>query len=154
MSKMNNSTNDWQNDLLEDLPDSPVAVLDEFASKLGPKTEGLVIAEAKRRHVGGGHLLLDMDLRVPALEPYRYKLLSFRQAAATLYPLECMVPGPPESDPLEPFAYLVEENRERLDSASELKQFVGKILSSRQTTEIVKSLIVMAKEESVLAAKA
>lgn len=112
----------------------PVQLLREQAAALGPRTKNLVVAEVststRRDEFRHG-----LELVVPALDDYRYHLLSLAHDIH-LYPLFLEYDGD------------VELSARNISSEDELNQALHRALSSEKTKRIINSLI---SQASVLA---
>lgn len=98
---------------------TPAAILREQAALLGPKTQNLIVAEVDT-HVSGSDIVHTFTLRVPALQNYRYGLFAIAHGAES-YPVRAGVI--------------------RLDSQSELENWLQRQLSSPRTKQIVGNLL-------------
>jgi hypothetical protein len=64
---------------------TPLGILREQAAALTEKTHGVLVGIAEVRGIGNGDFNVQLDLSVPALNDYRYRILSYQQPVE-LYP--------------------------------------------------------------------
>ena len=100
---------------------TPLSILREQAALLGAKTKNLVEASVKTR-VNGDTFCHSLELVVPALDSYTYKLFTICHGAS-IYP----VVQPSKST--------------RLETEEEFIEWLGAILSSPETKRIVSNLL-------------
>ena len=117
----------WPNDLINNLPISPKAILQAQASQLKAKTGGRVVAwVGVRRSRNDDVIVLDFKLNVPSID-YNYTLASFSHEVS-LFPVADLQNG---------MAY---------EDEGSFKGRVREILSDYSTKKIVRALIVQAEE--------
>lgn len=116
----------WPNDIAVSDEITPVSILREQASLLGQKTKNLVQGKVELLSGKGGTFLYGFYLVAPALDHYKYRLLSIQ------YPIE---------------HYPVTINFEagnRVLTANDYNEFVAKlgdVLVDEKTRSIVRSLV-------------
>ena len=121
----------WGNGIATAEVVTPAAILRQQASLLGPKTKNLVEAEVKvRTDPDENGFILDFNLVVPALGGYRYRLFRLEHGPE-LYPVTVGEGLRPQLAPIEGY---------RLRSEKELLDYLGEVLSSKRTTELVAAL--------------
>lgn len=103
---------------------TPVAILKEQAALLGAKTNRLVEAVVDTTAIGNGTFEHSFSLVAPALDNYRYRLLTIRHGVE-LYPIN--VPGRVEPDPQTEEEFL-DWLRGKL-SAANTKKIIGALLA-------------------------
>ena len=67
---------------------TPVAILRTQATRLGQKTGGVLVGDVTVTTGQNNQVVLGLELIVPALNNYRYRLLSVRHAQDAIYPAE------------------------------------------------------------------
>lgn len=77
----------WPDDFGEASIRTPVSILKEEASFLGPKTRQLIKAEIMQSSTTDGRFIANFTLTVPGLNNYRYQLFQV-MFPITLYPLQ------------------------------------------------------------------
>ena len=102
---------------------TPLSILREQASLLGPKTQHLVEAEVSTTS-NRDNLVHEFYVVAPALDHYRYHLLTVAHGIE-LYPLEMW---PPRGDPAE------------ADDEDAFLKRLGSFLASEHTRNVVRSL--------------
>lgn len=118
---MTNSENLWPEDLLENLPTSPIDIIRQQAQLLGGKTNNIVLAEATSKIDNDGDFVIKLFLRVPTMGNYRYEIFDIWHGME-LYPVKQA-------------AEVVAK-----DEAS-LKIFLKNILASEKTVNLIRSLV-------------
>jgi hypothetical protein len=106
---------------------TPASILREQASLLGQKTKHLIEAEVVTSPHTDGSIMHQFYLVVPAMDNYRYRLLSVNHGVE-LYPLDIYFGSGPG-----PYAKAVSEE----EFISQLKN----VLSSEKTKKVIQSLL-------------
>lgn len=118
----------WAPDIGAKEIDTPVAILHRQASLLGPRTsnlvEGLVSTIPE-----GDNFRHSLYVVAPVLSNYRYLLVEIRHGIE-LYPIQVLT-GP--------------EKGRRLESPEEFVSWLKRVLSSDETTRIVRTLIAQSR---------
>jgi hypothetical protein len=112
----------WPTDLTDNIPSTPYSVLAEQAEKLGPKTNGLVKAEATVETGRTGNFVARFTIMAPTLGRYEYEVFSVRYEAS-LYPV------------FDESGILVAKNEEAFIA------YVRDRLADPQTVSVVKALV-------------
>jgi hypothetical protein len=119
---------------------TPKAVLREQAEELGRKTRNLVLGETKTNKIPLGKDKEELEkyvigetlnLIVPSLDNYRYRLLELYHSPTLVYPLSTSW-------------HL--DGGEKINNEEELKRFLQKKFSSSETVTIIQALIAQAIE--------
>ncbi|MSP00531.1 MAG: hypothetical protein EXR07_05690 [Acetobacteraceae bacterium] len=110
---------------------TPLSILREQASAITTQTKGALVGLVETRADGDSFVYIRLELSVPALNDYRYRILTYQQPVE-LYPGRLIVGGDLRGDSV-------------TDESTFLSD-VKKILSSEQITNVVRSLLAQAKE--------
>jgi len=109
---------------------TPVSILREQAAFLGEKTGNLVQAEVKTTS-NGPSVVHSLYLIAPAMGGYRYRLLSAAHNVE-VYPLNIN---------FEPTSVSI-----MVETEDEFTEYLGELLSSEKTINIVKSLVAQSRQ--------
>ena len=72
---------------------TPVAILRTQATRLGQRTQGLLVGEVTVTTGENNQVVLGLEVIVPALNNYRYRLLSVQHAQDAIYPAKVAANG-------------------------------------------------------------
>lgn len=110
--------------------ETPLQILRKQASLVGTKTSNLLEGTVSRIVDAEGDFQLSFYLVAPALDNYRYKLLSVWHGMG-LYPVSTMNVNPPL----------------KFKNAEEFKEYLRSTFASKETLNIIRSLIVQSSSE-------
>lgn len=114
----------WPDDMDKDIIATPVSMLKEEASYLGPKTKQLLKAEVRTAPQGDGRFLHYFMIVAPGLSNYQYQLF-YAVHTITLYPVTINWNNQQYSIP----------------DQGRLTEMLKQILGSEQTKHILQALI-------------
>jgi len=117
----------WPADFGVSGPLPPVAILRGQAAALTERTKGLVMGYVRTVPEGGQGFVYAFDLVAPALDDYRYMLLTIGHDI-NLYPVELL-------------ARLIRPESFRAANPEEFERILKEVLSKDETMRIVRSLI-------------
>ena len=115
---------------------TPLSILREQASALTEQTKGVLVGDVKTQSVNNGALEIDLELFVPALNNYRYRILTYRQPVQ-FYPGELFPANKRENNRL-PFIPILNEE----EFISEIKN----TLSSASIKSVLTSLLAQTRD--------
>jgi hypothetical protein len=145
----------WQDFTIEVLPTTPLGLLKYQASMLSPRTNGLLEGESST-YTEQGAIYNTLDIVAPRLDHYRYTLIQivsgpaqypifvYDRSGVDYTPLDVPVKFPNVTVPKLPNASFVVRNYEDFEKA------VEEILSSKETANIIRSLMNQSKEVNPL----
>ena len=134
----------WPSDLGLGTVVTPVSILRTQAKLLGERTQGLLDGEVKTS-VQGGDVYHDLNVVVPALGNYRYRLLRVHHPM-TLYPVFV------DEEPMPSGPIRLKGLTESLNAAVGLKdedalrEWLRQTLAKQETTQILKNLYAQAAQ--------
>lgn len=112
--------------------ETPISILRKQAAFLGTKTGNVLEGYVSKEMDDEGDFVLTFYLIAPALQNYRYKLLSVWHKV-TMYPVHTFAREEENRKPVE------------LNNAKELKNYLQKKFASEETLKIIRSLIVQSQ---------
>lgn len=132
---------------------TPVAILRTQATRLGQRTQGLLIGEVTITTGENNQVVLGLEVIVPALNNYRYRLLSVQHAQDAIFPAKVSANGF-KIDVTE-FGMLLQNSRtvtkhvntKTAYSEGDFIDIVHEALQAPETTALMQSLIVRSNEE-------
>ena len=141
---------------------TPVAILRTQATRLGQRTGGVLVGEVTVVTGENKQVVLSLELIVPALNNYRYRLLSVRHAQDAIYPAEVSAKSlkssvtlpVPKSVAMFPDSFpsytpnTIITDAETAYSEKEFISIVQKALRAPETIAFMQSLIVRSNEET------
>ena len=144
----------WPGAALKSIVLSPVAILRTQATLLGQKTQGLLIAEVTTTTGENGHVELGLELIVPALHNFRYRLLQVRHERDTIYPADIFATGLTYQETRKNLIPLYEEttvtrttpNKTAYSDDGFIK-IIQEVLQAKETVAMLQSLIARSNEE-------
>jgi hypothetical protein len=121
---------------------TPVGILRQQASLLGPKTQNVVGAEVSTASVGV-YIQHRFLLVAPALDNYRYHLLTVSHAAADLYPVtfDALDDEVEREVRTEAGGEALQAGKITAGSEEEFLSILRKILSSERTQRVINALL-------------
>jgi hypothetical protein len=143
----------WPTDLgdIDALPPTPVQILREQAAMLSDSTgrvlEGEVISEADDYD----HLVHSLFIRAPALDGYRYRLISLSHDADKPYPVHVVYDASQAFDIEQPasYSYTTAIENSSIQGETRLRERLKKTFSRPLTLELIKSLRAQSRAAAV-----
>jgi hypothetical protein len=131
---------------------TPIAVLRTQAGLLGKMTKGVLTAHVSSLD-GESEVEHYLDLRAPALEGYRYRVLTASYRKDLVYPVEvnaeCFAEGGSKagSDPLASIILPEESGPRRASGEKQFIDLVGTVLHSSEVVSVIHSLLARSNEQ-------
>jgi hypothetical protein len=107
---------------------TPLSILREQASAITEQTKGALVGIVEA-HTTGPRMDVQLDLSVPALNDYRYRVLSYRQ------PIE-----------LYPGFLIIDERYQKIADEKAFVEGIKEVLSSSEMAHIVGALLAQANQ--------
>lgn len=134
---------------------TPVAILRTQATRVGQRTQGLLVAEVTVTTGENDQVVLGLELIVPALNNYRYRLLSVQHAQDAIYPAKVSAKGlkitikEPNMFPLRGDKISTQQVDTKMAYSEEnFISIVQEALQAPETIAFMQSLIVRSNEET------
>jgi len=134
---------------------TPIAILRTQSTLLRQKTQGLLVGEVRVTTSEFGQSILSFDIVAPAINNYRYRLLSVQHTKEAIYPATVSAQGFRITENVAAFFPLSGSRTvvKPVDSKSAYsdKQFIDivqEVLKAPETLALLQSLIVRSNEET------
>lgn len=141
----------WLSSELKTTVLTPIAILRTQANLLGQKTQGLLVGDVRVTSGEKGQVILSFDVIAPALNSYRYNLLSVRHTKDASYPaaISAQIFITPEKINNMSVLKGIGLGSETAYSDRQFIALVQEVLQAQETVARLQSLIVRSNEEVV-----